>query len=55
MEVDQILGHLETQNTHVVRQSFNQLLVETTYSANPALGDKMNVVQKRYGFGPNNF
>ena len=38
----------------VAGQSFNQLMVETAYSANLALGDEMNVVQIRYGLvGPN--
>ena len=33
---------------------FNQHMFETTYSANPALGDEMNVVQICYGLvGPN--
>ena len=35
-------------------QSFNQLMVEITYLANPALGDEMNIVQIRYSLvGPN--
>ena len=38
----------------VTPQSSNQLMVETAYSVNLALGDKMNVVQIRYGLvGPN--
>ena len=45
----------EAQKTPVVTpKSFNQLLVETAESANLAHGDKMNVVQIRYGLvGPN--
>ena len=35
-------------------KSFNQLLIETADSANPAHSDEMNVVQIRYGLvGPN--
>ena len=45
----------KTINTHnavgVVGQSFNQLMVETAYSANLALGDEMNVVQIQGGRG----
>ena len=38
----------------VVGKSFNQLLIETADSANPAHSDEMNVVQIRYGLvGPN--
>ena len=38
----------------VPKKSFNQLLIETADSANPAHSDEMNVVQIRYGLvGPN--
>ena len=50
-----VLARLNTNKAvGVVGQSFNQLMVETAYSANLALGDEMNVVQIRYGLlGPN--
>ncbi len=48
----QFLRLIKTIYTHnavgAVGQSFNKLLVETTYSANQPLGDEMNVVQIRY-------